>query len=171
MKRLLLDTNIYGEMVIDKNINLVKNLVILNNHVLIYGSRIIRNELRDTPKKIKVGNSNLRIDLLCLYDQIVKEHELSPSEEMEKLADEYFQAYREFGGAKGKNELYIDFTIVALASLRGMDIVVSDDDSSMKAELSVKAYQFVNTLKNLEMPKFINYFEFKQLLGGRVTSG
>lgn len=164
MKRYLLDTNIYGEMVIDKNVDEVAQKLLHDISLVIFGCRIIRNELRATPKKIKLGNSNLRIDLLCLYDAIVKNRELDVNESVERLAEDYYLTYQKLGGSKSKRELEIDFLIVALASLKSMDIVVSDDDSSMKSELSIKSYSMVNTVKELRTPNFIDYFKFKELL-------
>ena len=76
MQNLLADTNIYGEMVIDIDIEKLKQALSENHDLIIFGSPIVRKELRSTPKKIKIGGSNLRIDLLSLYDLITKERNL-----------------------------------------------------------------------------------------------
>ena len=48
MKRLLLDTNIYGEMVFDSSYLQLKES--LKKKVVVHGFKVIRNELRDVPK-------------------------------------------------------------------------------------------------------------------------
>lgn len=163
MKCIILDTNIYGEMIVDANLNIIKE-GLKQSSFIIFGSKIIREELRATPRKIKVGGSNLRIDLLSLYDLITAERTLEIEKETEILADNYYTAYKKFGGAQGKKEMAPDFLIVASATLKGMDIVVSNDDSTMKSKDAHPAYQLVNSIKNLRNPKFIDYTEFKRLL-------
>jgi len=101
MKRLLLDTNIYGELVVDADINKLHDLLVSPKNVVIFGVKIIRLELRATPKKIKVEGSNLRIDLLNLYDSLVKERTINLNKEIESLAQNYYSTYREFGGSWG----------------------------------------------------------------------
>lgn len=164
MKRLLLDTNIYGEMVVDRALEKIREGIVNNNSLIIFGSNVVRSELRATPKKIKVEGSNLRIDLLNLYDYIVCERVVNITQDAEELAQHYYETYRKLGGAKGKSELKNDFLIVASASFKSMDIVVSDDEASMKAEHSLQAYSLVNSVKKLSNPNFINYKKFKELL-------
>ena len=163
MKRLLLDTNIYGEMIVDENLDKIKE-GLKQGSLIIFGSKIIRKELRATPKKIKVSGSNLRIDLLSLYDLITAERTLDVEKETENLADDYYLAYRTFGGAQGKEEMATDFLIVASATLKEMDIVVSNDESTMKSKDAFSAYQLVNSIKKLRNPNFIDYNQFKGLL-------
>ena len=117
-----------------------------------------------TPKKIKVSGRNLRIDLLSLYDILTHNRILPVSNETENLADSYYGTYRKLGGAKGKKELWNDFLLVASASLKNMDIVVSEDEATMQAEYSIQAYTSVNSVRKLVSPQFINYEKFKELL-------
>ncbi len=70
MKRLLLDTNIYGEFILDRDFLKLKEEI--QNKFVIHGFKIIRNELRDVPKEIKLERKNLRISLLHIYDELVK---------------------------------------------------------------------------------------------------
>lgn len=162
-RKFLLDTNIYGEMVVDVDIELLKSeyercRVI----ILIYGiNEVIRKELRATPKHIKVGNRKLRSNLLGLYDAFTGNHGLSLKEEHKKLADAYYLAYRHFGGSKTKDSVFNDFLIVACAALNGMDVVVSEDEKTMLAENAIKAYGFVNDLSKKRTPRFIGYKGFK----------
>ncbi len=164
MKRLLLDTNIYGEMVVDNHLNLLKEKLKQDNSLIIFGSSLIRKELRATPKKIKLEGSNLRIDLLSLYDELVKERNLNIDPRTQDLAQQYYYLYHTLGGSKGKDEMANDLLIVACASLKEMDIVVSEDESTLKAEHALQAYTIVNTIRKLRNPNFISYEEFKHLL-------
>ena len=120
MKRLLLDTNIYGEMVIDSHVDLIKEKISQNHSFVIFGSSLIRKELRATPKKIKLMRSNLRIDLLSLYDELVKERSLKIDFKTQELAQQYYLLYHTLGGAKGKDEMNNDLLIVACAALKEM---------------------------------------------------
>ncbi len=163
MKRVLLDTNIYGNMLIDSDIDKIKEGV-GTSYLVIYGLRVIRNELRATPRKIKVKGSNLRIDLLGLYDELVKGHSLETHSDTEVLARHYYRLYQELGGHHGLNEVLADFLIVAEASVHSLDIVVSEDEATMKHPLALKAYTLVNSIKNLRNPDFLSYAEFKTAL-------
>ena len=112
-KKYLLDANIYGEMVIDVNIEQLKEeYEKCKDTMLIYGVKeIIRKELRATPKDSKVGEKKLRSNLLGLYDIFTRSHELSLAEEHKKLADDYYKAYRELGGSKPKDSILNDLII------------------------------------------------------------
>src|SRR3989344_3842601 len=101
MKRLLWDTNIYGEWVFDADVNNCQSALFSLKNLFIFGVKIIRLELRATPKKIKVEGSNLRIDLLNLYDSLVKDRTINLNKEIESLAQNYYSTYREFGGSWG----------------------------------------------------------------------
>lgn len=166
MKRLLADTNFYGLLAKDyERIEVVCNIK-TNKNLLIYEFRVIRNELRDVPKKIKVGGKNLRMDLLNLYDEITGKHSIEFTDIAVKRADDYYKAYREFGGSKSKNEIINDFVIVACASLKDFDIIVSNDERSMLAENAIRAYNLVNSVISKKTPRFISYEKFKNILRG-----
>lgn len=164
MKSLLLDTNIYGELVIDLNLDFIKRRIEQQTTLVIFGSPIVRRELRATPRKIRVGGRNLRIDLLSLYDLLTRNRILLPVKEIENLADSYYEAYQKLGGGKGKKELVHDYLLVASAAWKNMDLVVSDDEATMKSEYSLQAYSLVNGVKKIRNPLFLNYAEFKKLL-------
>ena len=73
MKRILPDTNIFGELVIDQDIDKIKeHLEKATEEIIIYGFRLIRDELRATPKPSRLEGKNLRVALLSLYDYFVK---------------------------------------------------------------------------------------------------
>jgi len=166
MKRILPDTNIYGELVIDKDIAKIKdNFEKSKEKLTIYGLKLVRDELRSTPKPSRVEGKNLRIALLSLYDYFVRDHELKfDMEELNKIADDYYKAYRSFGGSKSKDAMIKDFIIVACASKSDLDIVVSNDNITMLTENAVKAYNNINELTGLKTPKFINYKGFKEII-------
>ena|SRR3989344_8562648 len=164
MKRLLLDTNIYGELVVDADINKLHDSLVSPKNIVIFGVKIIRQELRATPKKIKVDGSNLRIDMLNLYDFLVKERTINLNKEIESLAQSYYATYREFGGSWGFKEMQNDLLIVATAAIKQMDIVVSNDEATMQSEQALRTYNLVNAIRQLKNPQFIDYKEFKKLM-------
>lgn len=169
IKKYLLDANIYGEMVVDKEIEeLRENFEVLRKVILVYGiNSVIRKELRNTPKKIKVEGKNLRNYLLMLYDNFTEGHEIKIFSDTESIVNTYYKTYRELGGSKSKNELYNDFIIVACASKNGMDIIVSQDEKSMRTENAIRSYKIVNEANKLRTPEFIEYKTFKSILRGK----
>ena len=170
MKRVILDTNIYGNIAIDpKRLEIVKK-IIGGKELIVYGNKIIRNELRDVPKKIKVNNRNLRIDLLDLFDVIVKKHLYTIKSNVDKIAGQYYLSYKEFGGFKPKEKIISDFKIIAFATIHELDIVVSNDEKTMLTENAIRAYKLVNSILNKRTPNFIDYNKFKMLLGGRFSN-
>lgn len=166
MKRLLADTNFYGILAKDAERLKVVSGIKSNSGLIVYGFKTIRDELRDIPKKIKIEGKSLRIDLLNLYDEITGKHSLGFNDVIAKRADDYYKAYREFGGFKPKNEISDDFIIVSCASLNNLDIVVSNDEKSMLAENALRAYNLVNSVIGKKTPKFISYEKFKGGLRG-----
>jgi len=160
-KKILLDTNVYGRIVLDEERELVHNKIHSSSDILIFGFVIVRKELRATERMIV--NINLKADLLRVYDDLVKKT-YSLESKMEKLAEEYYEAYSKFGGTTPKSKLINDLLIVACASVKDLNVVVSDDARTMFGELAVKAYQFVNKLKKYPLPGFLSYGEFKDVL-------
>ncbi len=165
MKRVILDTNIYGRIFELGDYELV---LANKNKVLAYGNVVVRKELRQTDADVKVEfmkkARNFRILLLSLYDLLVGERSLGVSPQTETLSEQYFSAYKRFGGNVVYQQIIDDFTIVAAASLNSLEVVYSDDKRTMVSEEAVKAYTFVNDLHNLPMPAFRSYETFKQEL-------
>ena len=164
MKRVLLDTNIYGLLIVDPMRKSLKEKLIESNEYVVYGLSIIRKELRDTPRDILGPDGKLRIFLLQMYDDITKLRSLETTRAMEDLAQAYYLAYREFGGLSAHQEIIKDFIIVACSSARSMDIIVSHDQRTMLSPAALKAYALVNKIKKLAVPRFINYENFKKEL-------
>ncbi len=127
-----------------------------------YGFDVIRRELANTPKWIVVGKKRFRDTLLEYYDSIGKNYSFRNNFMIESLAREYMLHYR---GGKPAQSLLNDFLIVACASFHGMDIVVSEDRSTMVAKSALRAYREVNRkTPRLSMPKFIAANEVAELL-------
>ncbi len=164
MKRIILDTNIYGELIFDKEYTNLKDAI--PKKLTVYGFRVIRDELRDIPKKIKVEGSNFRIAILHIYDEITQDRSFPMTEEMQDLAELYFSSYKDFGGVQSRDHIKDDFLIVACASIKGMDIVASEDNKTLLSENAQKAYKLMNASQKLKTPEFIGYLEFKRWLIG-----
>ena len=164
MKRVILDTNIYGEIIINKDIELIKSLT--RNKLLVYGLSIVRKELKQTPKTIKIDHENkkrkLQIILLELYDFLVKNRFLELSGFIEKLSSDYYIVYREIGGNLSKQEMQNDFLIVACASIYHIEVVYSGDNRTMLSKKAIEAYNIVNKINGLKNPEFKNYEVFKK---------
>jgi|SRR3989338_3658529 len=161
MKRTIFDTNIYGELAIDKDVTRIVEGIGKSN-VAVYGLNVIRKELRDTPKSSIFEEKNLRITMLSIYDNLVKDHTLNVTNAAMELAKEYGITYKNLGGGKSHDEMANDLLIVACASLNNLDIVVSDDCHSLCSEKAVQSYKIVNDLKKLRTPNFLRYNELKR---------
>ncbi|MBU1622272.1 MAG: hypothetical protein KKH52_00110 [Nanoarchaeota archaeon] len=160
MRRLLLDTNIYGLIVVDPERKEVHSVIHSKKDIHLYGFEIVRKELRSTKR---TANINLRIDLLRVYDDLVdRSYELTV--EMKKLADQYYELYSQIGGTQSKDKMLNDFLIIACASLKNLDLVVSNDLRTMLSDWAIKAYIAVNRINNIKLPKHINYEEFKNVI-------
>ena len=164
MKKELLDTNIYGKIIEKLDVDFVLSNLPKPN-LTVYGSDVIRKELRDTPKgKIIVAKNKrvkIRLLLLNLYYFILKNHQLKTTEAIEELAQAYYIAYKKFGGFKPREEIINDFIVVSTATINKLDVVYSDDNKTMLSEDAAKSYELVNSIKKLKTPKFKSYEEFK----------
>ena len=70
----------------------------------------------------------------------LKSHGLS-DEKVEELAELYFKKYKENGGIQEKTRNFMnDLLIIACASIKGFDVIVSDDEKTMKSSIAIKAY-------------------------------
>ena len=162
MKRVILDTHIYGLIAVDDERERIKNSIV-SSVMPVYGSYIIRKELRNT-KRGYVDGINLRNILLSLYQEITRNRELKQQPNEKDMAGDYFTAYRQLGGNTSFTKLQSDFLIVASATLNNLDIVVSEDNATMINDLTLKAYTIVNNALKLRTPRFIGYGEFKKEL-------
>ena len=131
---------------------------------LIYGIDLIRKELRNTSPKSKLLNKNLRIALLSLYDEFVGKHTITLNDAIQGIAHKYYQIYKQIGGSRPLHEIIHDFSIIACASYKQMDIVVTQDKVTMLGELPLRSYKLVNEILELRTPIFWSYDYFKRWL-------
>lgn len=143
---------------VDDERNLIHSRIHAREDLFIYGVIVVRKELRAVKRTVE--GINLRVDLLRIYDDLVKKT-YPLEEEIEKLAEEYFNSYLSLGGTLSKDKIMNDFLIIACASLKNLSIVVSEDVRTMFGELALKAYTLINEQRNLSLPEFVSYFEFK----------
>lgn len=162
MKRVLLDTSVYGELI--KDLKVVDALAKgVPTEFVIYGTRVIRQELRAISKKVRIGKESKRKLLLSVYDLFVRKenHDLKETGIIETVAENYYATYRKVGGAASYRAIVGDFKIVACASVHRLDIVVSHDTASMLSVKALQAYELVNKNYRLQCPEFIPYVKFK----------
>ncbi len=164
MLRIILDTSIYGNLIEDRlEDDIVEKAILHKNDMIIYGLRIIRNEIRAAPKH-SADRYDLRLALLKLYDALVKEHELAIKPLANTLALLYYKYYRKNGGSVSWERMMNDMLIVAEATISKLDVIVSDDNRTMLSEPARAAYFYANKEHNLLTPNFIGYGEFKKKL-------
>lgn len=149
--RAMLDTNTY-EILYKKEFSKILRSI-ESGELIVYGCGIIRNELREIPKNVIVDGKNYRGLLLSIYDQLTKDHTYPAESLAEALAEDYWKAY---SGGVAKRKILPDFLIVAVATLHRLDIIVSEDDKTMKSKLAMHAYEKVNAKNCFETPKFIS---------------
>lgn len=161
MKRALLDTNIYGKIIENKDELIVRKAFgQAKNPLIAYGFKIVRSELRDTSKEVKIYETKLMTALLSIYDFVVKDHELPFTSEIEELSGDYYLAYRKIGGIKDRDQILNDFKIVACAAINNLEVVYSEDNKTMLSDAALKSYDIVNGIKKIKTPKSVNYKEF-----------
>lgn len=141
--------------------------------------QVVRKELRDI-SKLKILHlpegkmAKLRLALLALYDHLTAGRSYPLDEAMVKVADEYFATYLEEGGKEDFNELENDFEIVACASHKQVDVVISEERKTMLRREALRAYEKVNARLCLRMPNFYSVDQFKKelkLLSQKEKSG
>lgn len=163
MLRVIFDTNIFGLLIKEPKIEVIRDKISKDTNFVIYGFQPIRKELRETPKSEKLGKLNKRNLLLGLYDKLTKGRYLSESIKINELALKFYNAYRTFGGIRSWKEtnISIDFTIVACASYYKLDIVVSDDSSTLLSKPAMKAYRHITIKEGMWNPNFWRYSDLK----------
>ena len=163
MKRIMLDTSVYGRLVEDIGLAEKIGLLVPKEYV-VYGIKTIREELKDTPRKIRLKEASKRLLLLRIYDSLVRKdhHDLKYNKLIETLAEDYFKEYKKEKGSLSNEEMKNDLIIIAAATIYQLDIVVSDDERSMFSSAAIKAYSSVNKRYGIENPAFSLYLEFKK---------
>lgn len=163
MLRVIFDTNIYGLLAIELKISVIREKILKDSNFVVYGFKPIRKELRDTPKGERFGKLNKRNLLLNLYDDLTKGRYLQESIKINQLALKFYNSYRTFGGIKSWKDtnIDVDFTIVACASYYKLDLVVSDDSSTLLSKPAMKAYKHITVKEGLWHPNFWNYSDLR----------
>ncbi len=164
--RALFDSNVYTALLVSGLKELHREVLRLKSlgKLRIYGLRTIREELKAAPKKLPGYDGNYVIDLLRLYDGIVgKSYEVD--ERADKLARAYFVAYQGCGGGIGGEKFANDLLIVACASLKHVDVVVSEDKSSLLNAYARRAYDVVNGATGLATSRLMSLKDFNCEIG------
>lgn len=165
MKRIILDTSVYGKLVEEPEIAGII-LQKMRREFVIYGTSVIKNELRETPRFSSYKSKNLRIMLLSFYRAFVRKdhHDLEFNKLIATLSRDYMKEYRENGGSLSGEKMKNDLIIIATATIYGLDIVVSDDEKSMLSTSAIDAYLAVNKIYGMPNPAFRKYRQFKSEL-------
>lgn len=165
MLRVIFDTNVYGLLVMEINIGKIQVQIANDKDFIIYGAKIIRDELRETPGSARLGKLKIRNLLLNLYDRITFGRRIEYNHDIERLALEFYLQYRILGGIKAWKEISSDFKIVAHACMNGLDIVVSEDSRTMLSTIAIKAYKEVALRHSIRLPYFWRYKDIKNKFG------
>ncbi len=158
--KVLLDTNIYGVLVEKGKLGLVEQ-ILKTGKVAVYGCKLIRDELRETPAWKSAAGKKLRNTMLQTHDVLVGKHLIQITPAITRLATEYARVYR---GNVSVSQMLADFLIVSTATIKGLDVVCSEDDKTMKSGKAIQAYRQINQENGLETPNFIGFKEFEAML-------
>ncbi len=162
---MLIDTSSYEEILASFSQEELK-LLGERKAYAVEGFVVVRKELRDISKlkllSVEGKGVKLRLALLALYDHLTSGRSYPLDEAMLRTAEEYFDAYVKEGGKRRFDELENDFEIVACASHKQVDIIVSEDRKTMVSEEALKAYETVNEKLSLRMPLFSEVALFKK---------
>ena len=60
-----------------------------------------------------------------------------------------------------EDDLEADFQIIVVASLKGVDVVVSTDKRTILSKLAEDTYTIINKANGLSTPKLVKYSDFK----------
>ena len=155
MLKWILDTNIYGELVEEENkvvaekIKSEKN----NGNIIIHNFKTIRNELREAKA----------MNVLEVYDILTANTVHLSDNKIEEIAEAYFCKYKENGGMQEKTQNFMnDMRIIAFASLKGTDVICSNDKKAFHNKLAKRTYVEVNGKFLLRPPYFIDLEELRK---------
>ena len=173
-KTYILDTNVYGEILVEIHSSEIIRSIESDKSVYVYGLDIIEEELKRSPVEIKYKGRILKDAVVSIYKTLVDEKiSLFPAAEF--IASEYFKKFDElrksgkyYGliGTKIKkyseDDLRVDFEIIAVASIKGIDIVVSADKRTILSKLAESTYIIVNKVNGFKTPNLVKYSDFKK---------
>ena len=95
--------------------------------------------------------------MLRIYDELTEDHDYQLEDVVENLAEQYWEEYQ---GGISKRKLMNDFLIVAISSVHNLDVVLSQDNNSMKSGHAIRAYLKVNNVNGFRTPSFYSLKEF-----------
>lgn len=156
--RAMLDTCVYEFLALDEALFLKFDE---SKNVSIYGCKVIRDQLRDTPMSKTVGGRKIRVLMLNVYDRLVQRHILPVSNLASYLAIQYLN---EYNGNQSREKMLDDFIIMAVASIAKLDIVCTEDNRTMASKNAVDAYKKINNKNGLRTPKLITLKETEKSL-------
>jgi hypothetical protein len=164
MLRVVFDTNIYGKLAIEDDIDKIGKLIAEDSRFIVYGFQPIRKELRQIPKYLKLGNVNQRCFSLTVYDLLTKNKQVKETQKMKDLAKKIYQTYRQKGGIKNweKTNIDKDFLIMACAMIKEIDVIVSDNLKTLFSIPAKQAYEQVAPKQQLKIPRFWTYSELRE---------
>tara|TARA_Y100000310_G_C20331699_1_gene645576 strand:+ start:245 stop:724 length:480 start_codon:yes stop_codon:yes gene_type:complete len=156
MLKWILDTNIYGELVEEEENKRLGEIIgkeKINGNIIIHNFKIIRNELREARA----------MNVLELYDKLTANTIHISDKKVEEIAEAYFRKYKENGGIQEKTQNFMnDMRIIAFASLKGTDVICSNDKKAFHNSLAKKTYVEINSRFLLRPPYFINLEELRR---------
>ena len=168
----ILDTNVYGELLTERNSVEIIERIRKDKSINIYGLDIIEKELKETPVEVKYQNRLLKEAVLSIYKEIIND-QISLFPLARYLASEYYiefdrlrnsGKYHKLLSQKIKKykeaDLKVDFQIIAIASLKGIDIVVSTDQRTILSQIAEETYNKINSINKLRTPKLVRYSDF-----------
>src|SRR3989344_314756 len=157
----ILDTNVYGELLIEKDSEKIIKNIDKDESLYIYGIDIIKKELQDVPSDKKIKGYIFKEFVTSTYNSLIDE-ELNISPITSYIASQYYRKYKELRKSgkyykivKNKELKYTeedlknDFQIIAIASLKGIDIVISADQRTMLSSIAKTTYDIVNKINDL----------------------
>ena len=156
MLKWILDTNIYGELVEEEENKRLGEIIgkeKINGNIIIHNFKIIRNELREARA----------MNVLELYDKLTANTIHISDKKVEEIAEAYFRKYKENGGIQEKTQNFMnDMRIIAFASLKGTDVICSNDKKAFHNKLAKRTYVEVNGKFLLRPPYFIDLEELRK---------
>ena len=152
--RAMIDTSVY-EFLYLKHLDSL-NKMVDDGKIIAYGCKVVRQELRGISPKVKYKGKSFRKMLLSIYDELTEKHDYPLENIVESLAEQYWQ---EYDGGIPKRKLMNDFRIVAISSVHNLDVVISEDNNSMKSGPAIRSYLKVNNANRFRTPAFYSIEE------------
>ncbi len=94
MKQLLLDTSIYGEMIVDADFDVLMEWFCTKKNIFLYGFSVVKKELGDVPESTPVFERETQRLVRWLYAFFTRGRTLVVnSDKLQELAQEYCNVY------------------------------------------------------------------------------